>query len=260
VVIMHMYPTIQETGSVGKVQIGQKTAAQEVRPAAHMMQPQPQQPQLVQQLQQQMQQVQQQQQIIQQMRQQMMELQAELTAQRQPKAKTYTMGQVQILIACETINNVMEEFELSPMKKERLNMARDYLLRLSDLGEFVQSPQQPPQSDESQEQPLNDQQTEPFPEGGDPLYEEQPTGESVPGAGNDPVMYQGKPDETTISEIDKINQKMAELKQDNIKVEKAEKAKTGLEKIKDFIMKKSTVQQEEPKPDRDYSNIPEGMG
>lgn len=248
---MHMYPTIQETGSVGKVQIGQKTAAaQEVR-AAHMMQPQ--QPQLVQQLQQQIQQGQQQQQLIQQMRQQMMEMQAELTAQRQPKAKRYSMGQVQILLSCETINNVLEEFELSPMKKERLAMARDYLLRLSDLGEFVKQNPQQPQTDEYQEQFVEDQQTEPLSE--EPLYEE-PVREPSPSAIPEQVVYQGKPDETLTSELEKINQKMVELKQDNVKVEK-EKAKTGLEKIKDFITKKSTAQPEEPK---DYSSLPEGMG
>lgn len=250
---MHMYPTIQETGSVGKVQIGQKTAAaQEVR-AAHMMQPQQPQQQLVQQLQQQIQQGQQQQQLIQQMRQQMMEMQAELTAQRQPKAKMYSMGQVQILLSCETINNVMEEFELSPMKKARLEMARDYLLRLSDLGEFVKPSQPQQQTDELQDQFVEDQQTDSLSE--EPLYEE-PAREPAPGAIPEPVVYQGKPDETITSELEKINQKMAELKQDTVKVEK-EKAKTGLEKIKDFITKKSTAQPEEQK---DYSSLPEGMG
>jgi hypothetical protein len=275
---MHMYPTIQETGNVGKVQIGQKAVRDILQPQGHAPVSQQQQ-QLVQQQQQVhvqlQQQIQQQQQVMQQMRQEMLEMQEIIMEYRQPKAKTYSVAQVQILLSAETISHVLEEFELSTQKRERLIMAREYLLRLSDLAEWIPAtyPQQPlvqqPQPDEGQgneepevdavdgyeQEPLAGQYTDDqlCDDPGIPVPGQQPTPVAVAEGGD---LYKGKIDPETASELEKIEKRIEELKQEpGPKLEK-EKHQTGIEKIKNFLTKK-------PQPDEnpiDYSKLPEGMG
>jgi hypothetical protein len=280
---MHMYPTIQEAGTVGKVQIGQKGVREVLQPQGHGQVSQQQQQQLVQQQQlahqQVVQQNQQMQQVIQQMRQQMLEMQEVIAEYRQPKAKTYTSAQVQILLSAETINHVLEEFELSTQKRDRLILARDYLLRLSELSEWipVSSPTQQIQGGQQQEQLPEDMGID-EPEGEDiEGYEQEPPegqqytddqlfdGPSLPVPGQQPkspevaaniLPYQGKVDPEIASELEKIEQRMEELKQEpGQKLEKP-KHQSGIEKIKGFLSKKPEV---EDKP-IDYSKIPEGMG
>jgi hypothetical protein len=233
-----MYPTNKESGTVGKVTIDQKSG--------HSLQPS--------QAQVATQQAQMYLQQMQQMQAQMAQMQAQLEAQRQPKMKTYTFGQVQILLACETINHVLEEFEVSTQKRSRLNLARDYLLSLGDLTEFIAVPEQTMEQTPETE-PGYDAQT------GESLFEEDNQ------QGNaEPVKpfvepYQGKADKTVEEEIDKINKKMAELKKVETSQEKA-KGMSGIEKIKSFISRTKSASAEEPsKKDFDkYEGIPEGMG
>jgi hypothetical protein len=281
---MHMYPTIQETGPVGKVQIGQKAVREVLQPQSHAPVSQQQQ-QLVQQqqaFQQLQQQNQQQQQLIQQMRQQMLEMQEVIMEYRQPKAKTYTTGQVQILLSAETINHVVEEFELSSQKRDRLLLARDYLLRLSDLSEWIpaatsttQQLENEPQQQVEGSDDTGEPDAEAIDEGDDQLGRqygedelcEEPSiplpGPGISGGQKSPVaaetggdVYKGKIDPEIATELEKIEQRMEELKQEpGLKPEK-EKHKTGIEKIKDFLTKKP---QPEEKP-IDYSKLPEGMG
>lgn len=251
-----MYPLKQETGSVGKVQIEQR-AAQSAYAQQQVQHAQMQQMQHMQQ--------------IQQMQAQMAEVAAELNALRQPKMKTYTSAQVQILISCETINHIMEEFELSSQKKARLCMARDYLLSMGDLAEFINQPQQQPQQNLEQDpeqyemdEPVNsevslyeDYEQSPL----QPQIQTQPQPQMQVQA-QSPIegeQYSGQQDTSITSELEKINQKMAELKKEDGKIEK-DKARTGLEKIKDFLVKKATPATEEVKPVIDHNSIPEGMG
>jgi len=168
--------------------------------------------------------------------------------QQQPVEKTYSMGQVQILLCCENINNILEEFELSVQKTVRLKMARDYLLKLADLAEFIKRPEP-----DVEPEPGMDQPDVPI----DQLYEE--TKEAAQGQDLNLVEpYQGQPDKTIAEEIEKINLKMQELKKENVKEEK-EKALTGFAKIKNFIAKKN-VPAEEPKKNFDHYELPEGVG
>jgi hypothetical protein len=283
---MHMYPTIQETGTVGKVQIGQKSVREVLQPQQTHAPVSQQQQQLVQQQQHAIQQIQQQnqqqQQLIQQMRQEMLEMQAEISEYRKPKPKTYTPAQVQVLLAAETINHVVEEFELSTQKRDRLLLARDYLLRLSDLSEWIpeSSPVQPPQEEQipvDEQAATYDQEMGIAVEGDDDQLQsrqyaedelcEEPTTATPPGVsqkGPEPApvpaseIFKGKIDPETASELEKIEQRMAELKKEPSEKLVKEKHKTGVEKIKEFFMKKASEDDQKPAPD--YSNIPEGMG
>lgn len=278
--IMHMYPTIQETGPVGKVQIGQKAAREVLQPQSHAPVSYQQQ-QLAQQQQNQQlaQQIQQQQQVMQQMRQQMLEMQEEINEYRKPKPKMYSAAQVQILLSAETINHVLEEFELSTQKRDRLILARDYLLKLSDLSEWIPvTVQQPPAQPEGQQEGEEELEVDAIDEGDeqpeirqydeDELCEETPVSVTPPGVGPkgpepSPVVaaaetYKGKIDPETASELEKIEQRMEELKREPSESLEKPKHKTGIEKIKDFIMKKAPDDEKKPSPD--YSNIPEGMG
>jgi hypothetical protein len=229
-----MQPTNKElgAGTVGKVTIDQKSG--------HSLQPS--QAQLA------AQQAQMYLQQMQQMQAQMAQMQAQLEAQRQPKMKTYTFGQVQILLACETINHVLEEFEVSTQKRSRLNLARDYLLSLGELPEFIAVPEQTIETEPEQE----------------PGFEQIPDEELCEEGnveGQKPLIepYQGQADKTVEQEIDKINRKMAELKKGEVKADK-EKSMSGLEKIKSFISKKG-VPAEEPAPKNyEHYDLPEGMG
>ena len=183
---------------------------------------------------------------LQQMNAQMAAMQAELERQRQPVEKTYSMGQVQILLSCETINHVLEEFELSVQKALRLKMARDYLLKLADLAEFIKQP-----APDVEPEPGMDQMDSPTDE---QLYEETPNAGQAQDIASVVEPFQGQPDKTIAQEIEKINLKMAEFKKDEIAIQT--KPKTGLEKIKAFISKKNVPQEE----GKDYGDIPEGVG
>jgi hypothetical protein len=183
---------------------------------------------------------------LQQMQQQMTAMQAEIERQRQPVEKTYSMVQVQILLSCETINHVLEEFELSVQKALRLKMARDYLLKLADLAEFIKQP-----APDVEPEPGMDQ-TESMTD--DQLYEETPAAGSAQDIQTIVEPFQGQPDKTVEEEIEKINRKMQDLKKED---QIAKKPLSGIEKIKAFIGKKNVTTIEETKS---YGDLPEGVG
>lgn len=201
----------------------------------------------------------------QQMQAQMAAMQAQLLAQeqaqrQQPVIKTYSIGQIQILLSCETINSVLEEFDLSEQKKVRLAAARDYLLSLGDLSEFIKEPETVERSTDQSEEPVIPEEDflDPSPKlYTDEEFFEEEIRSGTAGETGSAGVYQGQPEKTVTDEIAKINQKMAELKQEEAKTDKA-KSMTGLEKIKSFISRKNTPETAaEPK---DYEGIPEGMG
>ena len=223
-----MYPTKQETVTIGRVTNEPQRGPQQISPAQY-------------------------QQMYQQMQAQMAAMQQQLENQRQqqqPVEKTYSMGQVQILLSCETINHVLEEFELSVQKTLRLKMARDYLLKLADLAEFIKRPEP-----DVEPEPGMDQSDVPM----DQLYEETPDAPQDQDTSTLVEPYSGQPDKTVTEEIEKINRKMAELKKENI-IQEKEKKKTGFEKIKDFISKKNVPTAEDSKKNYDKYDVPEGVG
>jgi hypothetical protein len=230
-----MYPTNKESGTVGKVTIDQKSG-HPVQPSQAQVATQQAQMYLQQ---------------MQQMQAQMAQMQAQLETQRQPKMKTYTFGQVQILLTCENINSVLEEFELSTQKRSRLNLARDYLLSLGELSEFIAVPEQTMEQSPEMEQGYDAQM-------GESLFEEdeQPSTAEPQKPFVEP--YQGKADKTVEEEIDKINKKMAELKKVEAKSEKT-KGMSGIDKIKSFISRKNTPTDEQKVP-VGHGDLPEGMG
>jgi chaperonin cofactor prefoldin len=177
---------------------------------------------------------------MQQMAQQMAAMQAQLQESQRPVARSYTFDQIQILLCCETINHVLAEFDLSDPKAVRLRMAREYLLHLGDLKEFL--PQQQPQYQQEEEYPeREDENDNPFMDG-DLAGGESDDGELPP------------VERTSKEDIEEINKKMASLKQEEA-VKSAEKGKTGIEKIKDFISKKNN-----PEAKLDSSMQSESMG
>lgn len=187
----------------------------------------------------------------QQMHAQMAAMQEQLqNQQRQPVAKTYSMMQVQILLSCENINNILEEFELSVQKSLRLKMARDYLLSLSDLAEFIKREEPEP---EVEPEPGMDQPDVPI----EQLYEESQTTAQAQDIAAVVEPYQGTSNKTVAEEIEKINRHMAELKKEEAI---AQKPKTGFEKIKAFIGKKNTPSEDTKKSYEQYDIIPEGVG
>jgi len=176
---------------------------------------------------------------MQQMAQQMAAMQQQLMDSQRPVSRTYTFDQIQILLSCETINHVLAEFDLSDPKAIRLRMAREYLLHLGDLKEFL-----PAQQQQAGQEPYPEQEDEndnPFMDG------DLAGGESD--EGELPAV-----ERSSSEDIEEINKKMASLKQEEA-ARAAEKGKTGIEKIKDFISKKNNP---EVKPD--ISNQSESMG
>jgi hypothetical protein len=126
-----MQPTMKETMVVGRGMPDPKPAAQQVMISqSQLQQMQRQMAAMHEQLEQQRQQI---------------EMQ-----RQQPTAKTYTLGQLQVLLACETIDQILQEFDISELKKIRMGMARNYLLALSDLTEFMPEKETGQQSAEQQ--------------------------------------------------------------------------------------------------------------
>ncbi len=177
---------------------------------------------------------------MQQMAQQMEQMRQQLMESQRPVARTYTFDQIQILLSCETINHVLAEFDLSDPKAIRLRMAREYLLHLGDLKEFL------PQQQQSQ------QQQEEYPEQEDELDNPFMDGDLAGGESDEGELP--AVERSSSEDIEEINKKMASLKQEEA-ARAAEKGKTGIEKIKDFISKKNNP---EVKPD--ISNQSESMG
>jgi hypothetical protein len=201
--------------------------------------------------------------LLQQMQAQMTNLQEQLQAQqeaaarmRQPVVKTYTFSQIQILLACETINSVIEEYELSIQKKARLCMARDYLLSMGDLPEFLKLPEPVDNPNKGQTHVQEDEGVEIQQEPGiDNLFET----DAVDDSGVAIEEYQGQADQSVKEGINKINKQMAEFKKEEVKVEK-EKSLSGIEKIKNFISKKNNPEPDQKKSYEQYEGVPEGMG
>lgn len=178
---------------------------------------------------------------IQRLQAQMAQLQAQLESQSRPQTRMYTYEQVQILLSCESINHVMEEFDLSKQKANRLTIAREYLLSLGEMPEFMARPPQ-----QEQEQPLEQEEE---------YYEE----EDPRNVGGNLEEYQGEPDKTMADEITDINRKMAELKKGEEKAA-VEKGKSGIDKIKDFIKAKTSKTAAEPEITVNHEDLPENMG
>ena len=171
------------------------------------------------------------------LRAQMAQLKEQLEQQNAPQQKLYSYNQVQILLCCETINHILSEFDLSLPKSSRLNMARDYLYVLGDMREFVKIPVQ--QQTESEEEQYD-------------LSEEDNRDQE------DPMeKYEDNAEKTMADEIVDINRKMGELKKNEEKAA-AERGKSGIEKIKDFI-KKKTDKEEDVSPGS-HEDLPESLG
>lgn len=194
--------------------------------------------------------------LLQQMQQRMSQMEAVIKAQaeqaQQPVAKTYDAGQVQILMCCETITQLIEEFDLAPQKAQRLVMAKNYLLILSDLREFIpQQPQEGQQDVPQEEELVQEQPTE------DRFFEEN----EVNSEEQMLESYPGELTENTKETLETITKKMAEIRKEEAVIKK-EKEKTGVEKIKDFIKGKKDVKAEpvDPESEKKPKGIVEGMG
>lgn len=191
---------------------------------------------------------------IQQMQQRMAQMEEvirEQAAQRQPQEKTYSQQQVQIAMCCDTISQILEEFELSNQKASRLLAARNWLLLLADMREFMIIPQQT----EATSKQGQDQEPEQVMEDQDSLFEDDgigiPTEESYP----------GEMEGSVTDSLADIQTKMNEIRAKE-EVAKKQAAMSPIDKLKAFVSKKKPEIQEvgkDGKPDG-MKGVAEGMG